>query len=190
MFYVSITSNVTIVMTQKFRLLPLVVFSLHNEREGQGDASEGGANFLSNRDLRAMMYYDFMQGKSFQESSEILTWSFGDQAPSVSMVYKLLKEFLFGRRSLEDSDRCGRPISVTTDGNVNGVKTLIEENPRITEVEVKDTLNLSSGSLDRILLCHLCVRTRCARWVPHQLTEEQKRARIEWCLYMLRKLDG
>ena len=93
--------------------------------DGQGDAPEKGANFLSNRDLRAMMFYDFMQGKSFQESSEILTRCFGDQAPSRSMVYKWFKEFQFGRRSLEDSDRCGRPISVTTDGNVNDVKTLI-----------------------------------------------------------------
>ena len=190
MFYVIITSNVVIVMTQKFRLLLSVVFSIHNKMDGQGDAPEKGANFLSNRDLRAMMFYDFMQGKSFQESSEILTRCFGDQAPSRSMVYKWFKEFQFGRRSLEDSDRHGRPISVTTDGNVNDVKTLIKENPRITEDEIKDTLNLSSGSLDRILRCHLCVRKRCARWVPHQLTEEQKRGRIDWCLYMLRKFDG
>ncbi|KAK7473591.1 hypothetical protein BaRGS_00035138, partial [Batillaria attramentaria] len=41
------------------------------------------------------------------------------------------------------------------DGNVNDVKTPIKENPRITEDEIKDTLNLSSGSLDRILRCHL-----------------------------------
>lgn len=56
MFYVIITSNVIIVMRQKFRLLLPVVFSLRDEMEGKGDASEGGANFLSNRDLRAMMF--------------------------------------------------------------------------------------------------------------------------------------
>ena len=106
------------------------------------------------------------------------------------MVYKWFKEFQFGRRSLEDSDRCGRQISVTTDGNGNGVKTLIKEKARITEDEIKDTLNLSSGSFDIILRCHLCVGKRCARLVHHQLSEEQKRARIEWCLKMLRKFDG
>ena len=145
-------------MTQKFRLLLSAIFFLGNKMDGKGDASEGGSYFLSNRDFRAMIYYDFTQGKSFQESSETLTKCFGDQAPSRSMVHKWFKEFQFGRRSLEDSDRYGRPISVATDGNVNDVKNLIKENPRITEDEIKDTLNLSSGSLDRILRSHLCVR--------------------------------
>ena len=125
MFYIIITSNVITVMRQKFRLLLSVVFSLRDEMEGKGDASEGGANFLSNRDLRAMMYYDFIQGKSFQESSEILTRCFGDQAPSRSMVYKWFKEFQFRRTSLEGSDHCERPISITTDGNMKDVKTLL-----------------------------------------------------------------
>ena len=74
------------------------------------------------------------------------------------MVHKWFKEFQFGRRSLEDSDHCGRPISVATDGNVNDVKNLIKKNPRITKDEIKDTLNLSSGSLDRIRRSHLSVR--------------------------------
>ena len=106
------------------------------------------------------------------------------------MAHQWFNEFQFGRRSLEDSDRYGRPISVATDGNVNDVKNLIKENPRITEDEIKYTLNLSPGSLDRILRSHLCVRYRCAHWVPHHLTEEQKRGKVEWCLYMLRKFDG
>ena len=70
------------------------------------------------------------------------------------------------------------------------VKELIEENPRITVEEMKDTLILTTGSMDRILHSHLNVRKRCARWVPYRLTEEQKRARVEWCHYMLRKFDG
>ena len=46
MFYVIITSNVIIVMRQKFRFLLSVIFSLRDKMEGKGDTSEGGANFL------------------------------------------------------------------------------------------------------------------------------------------------
>ena len=42
MFCIIITSNVIIVMRQKFILLLSVVYSLSDEMEGQGDASEGG----------------------------------------------------------------------------------------------------------------------------------------------------
>ena len=65
----------------------------------------------------------------------------------------------------------------------------ISGDPRVTENEMKDNLNLSSGSLDRILRHHPGVRKRCARWVLHQRTEEQRRGRAEWCLHMLRKFD-
>ena len=161
--------------------------------DGKGDASVGAqapAVKPSRTDFRAMILYDYLQGKKYTESFETLSKCFGDTAPSIKTVYNWFKEFGFGRRSLEDSDRCGRPKSVTIDENVARVKELIEENPRITVEEMKDTLNLTTGSMDRILHSHLNVRKRCARWVPHRLTEEQKRARVEWCHYMLRKFDG
>ena len=51
-------------------------------------------------------------------------------------------------------------------------------------------LGISSGSMNQILNDHLGVSKRCARWVPHNLTEEQERGRVEWCTHMLNKFDG
>ena len=51
-------------------------------------------------------------------------------------------------------------------------------------------MKISSGSLTRILQDSLDVRKRCTRWVPHNLTEEQKRDRVDWCTRMLNKIDG
>ena len=45
-------------------------------------------------------------------------------------------------------------------------------------------------SLNEILHNHLGVYKRCARWVPHQLTEEQKLGRMRWCLTILEKYDS
>ena len=33
-------------------------------------------------------------------------------------------------------------------------------------------------------------KKRCARWVPDNSSEEQKRGRVDWCTHMLRKFDG
>ena len=75
-----------------------------------------------------------------------------------------------------------------TEQKVTKVKHLVKENPRITENVIKDSFNRSSGSLNQIVRYHLGVWKRCVRWVPQQLTEEQRRGR-EWCLHMLRKFD-
>ena len=113
-------------------------------------------------------------------------WNFDqvcDQAPSKSMAYKWFKEFQFGSRSLEDRDHCRRLIPVTPDGNMNYVKTLIKENPRNHWGWDKGRFELFLGQFwQNFTVPSLCSEALCG-WVPHQLTEEQKRARIELCLY-------
>ena len=51
-------------------------------------------------------------------------------------------------------------------------------------------MKISSGSLTDILHVCLGVRKHCARWVPHNLSEEQKRGRADWRTHTLRKFDG
>ena len=50
-------------------------------------------------------------------------------------------------------------------------------------------MKTSSGSLTCILCDCLGIRKR-ARWVSHNLSEEQKRGRVDWCTHMLRKFGG
>ena len=156
----------------------------------RGDGFREAAVALSDRDYRAMIYYDYLQGKNYLQSHQSLLDCFKDKAPGKTTAFRWFKEFGFGRTSLEDEDRCGRPVIVHTEKNVESVKSLITEDPRITENEIKEVLKISSGALDRILRHDLSVKKRCARWVPHRLTEDQTRARYEWCQYMLQKFDG
>ena len=60
----------------------------------------------------------------------------------------------------------------------------------MTYAEIQDIMKISSGSLTLILRNCLGVRKRCARWVPHTLSEEPKRGRVDWCTHVLRKFDG
>ena len=136
-----------------------------------------------------MIYYANLQGKDYLQSHQSLLNCYKDKAPSKTTVFRWFKEFGFGSTSLNDDDRCGRPVTVCTEQNVARMKSLITEDPRITEKEIKEALKISSGSLDKILRHDLYVKKRCARWVPHRLTEDQTRVRYEWCQYMLQKID-
>ena len=95
-----------------------------------------------------------------------------------------------GARTLEDDDRCGRMAKTVTPENVSKVEPLINKDPKMTYSEIQDIMKILSGSLTRILHDCLGVRKRCARWVPHNPNEEQKRGRVDWRTHMLRKLDG
>ena len=144
---------------------------------GEGDLSSASSVDLSRRDFRAMMYYDYCRGQSFQECFQSLKHCFGDQSSSKATVFRWFRQFMPGARTLEDDDRCGRMSTTVTPKNVSRVESLIKKDPKMAYAEIQDIIKISSGSLTRILQDCLGVRKRCARWVPHNLSEEQKRGR-------------
>ena len=81
---------------------------------------------------------------------------------------------------MEDDNRCGQMATTVTPENAFRVESLIKKNPEMTYAEIQDIMKISWGSLTRILHDCLDVRKRCARWVPHNLGEEQKRGRVDW----------
>ena len=95
-----------------------------------------------------------------------------------------------GASTLEDDDRCGRMATTVTPENVSRAESLIKKDPKMAYTEIQDIMKISSGSLTRILHDCLGARKRYAFWVPHNLSEEQKRGRVDWCTHMLRKCDG
>ena len=141
---------------------------------GKGDGSSASSVDLSLRDFRAMTYYDYCQGKSFQEDFQSLKHCFGDQSPSKATVFRRFRQFMSAARTLEDDDRCGRTATTVTPENVSRVESLIKKDPQMPYAEIQDIMKISSGSLTRILHDCLGVRKRCARWVPHNLSEEQQ----------------
>ena len=74
--------------------------------------------------------------------------------------------------------------------NVSRAESLIKKDPKMAYAEIQDIMKISSGSLTRILHDCLGERKRCARWVPHNLSEEQKRGSVDWCIHILRKIDA
>ena len=125
------------------------------------------------------MYYDYCHGKHFQKRYQSLKHCFGDQFPSKTTVFRWFRQFMSGARTVEGDDRCGRMATTVTPENFSRVESLIKKDPKMTCAYIHDIMMISSESVIRILHDCLGVRKRCARWVPHNLNEEQKRGRVD-----------
>ena len=64
------------------------------------------------------------------------------------------------------------------------------ENPRVTIEDIEGYIGIGSAAVQSIIHEHLGLRTLTSRWVPHFLTDIQKKARVDWCNFMLRKFNG
>ncbi|KYN34026.1 hypothetical protein ALC56_11649, partial [Trachymyrmex septentrionalis] len=53
----------------------------------------------------------------------------------------------------------------------------------------KASLGIDMKVIHTILHDHLSVRKLCSRWIPHNLTEAQKQARVKWNKEMLKKFN-
>ena len=118
-----------------------------------------------------------------------LTTVYGAQALCYSTVQKWSKFFREGNMQIEDEPRSGRPVTKATQENIDLVRRLIEEDPHSTYDDIEEQTELSSGTISRIIHDHLKLKKISSRWVPHDLTAEQKQLRVEFCRKNLRKLE-
>lgn len=145
---------------------------------------------LTRESFRAMIYYDFRVGLSQQQCFDRLHSAFGDEAPSVQTIYNWFNEFKRGRRSLKDESREGRPKTAVVPENIDAVRELIKEDRHVTYREIEASLGISPPAIHTILHDHLAVKKICSRWIPHNLTNAEKKARVDWCKKMIKKYNS
>ena len=136
----------------------------------------------------AMIYYDYCQGKFFQQCFQSLSGCFVNHSPSWSAVHKWYKELQFCRMMFEDRTIVANqwPLLLNKQGQDE-----VSDQRRLTNNRKWDkSFNLSWGNLNQILCHHLGVWKHCAHWVPHQLTKEQRKGMVNWWLHMLQTFDG
>ena len=110
---------------------------------------------------------------------EMLTKAYGESAMSKIRVYEWYKRFQDGREEVEDGERPGRPITSTTDENVEKVKEMVMNDRRIAIREVADDVGLSNGSCPEMFSNILGMKRVAAKFVPKLLNFEQKQQRME-----------
>lgn len=106
---------------------------------------------------------------------------YGSQAVSYSTVCRWSQSSEQEEMDLEDKPRIGRPVTQTTQENIEWVRALIEADPHSTYADIQAETLLSNYVIEGIIHKHLKMRKITSRWVPHELTSEQKQKRVKFC---------
>jgi AraC-like DNA-binding protein len=99
----------------------------------------------------------------------------------VRAVYEWVERFQNGRQKVSDKHWSGRPVSVTTERVKQQIEQWIQDYRRVTIDETAVEFNMSSCSTYNIVHDDLGYREVCSRWVPKELSDDQKRARQTIC---------
>lgn len=69
-------------------------------------------------------------------------------------------------------------MAITEDSVITVWRT-IEADKKMTCQQIRATLGIAMNQVQKILHEHLGARKVCTRWIPHNLTEDQKRRRVD-----------
>ena len=110
----------------------------------------------------------------------------GDNAVSYRTVSRWTKKFREGLESVENKPGTGRKDSNHTKNAEVKIKELLEIDARYTIRELAKVISISLSKVHFILKKRLCARKTSARWIPHLLSDDQKRARVAYAKKMLK----
>ena len=110
---------------------------------------------------------------------EELTTALGSKAPSYPTVAQWAKRFREGREDVNDDPRSARLVSELTDENIELVREVISNDPHSIYDDIIAETFLCHGTIERVI--HDCLKMKkiTSRWVPYQLTDEQKQERVK-----------
>ena len=145
---------------------------------------------ISRSDQRSYIKIETLRRKNATEIYNALHVVCGDSVVDHSTVSRWASRFREGRVSIQDDPRSGRPVTATDNTSVVIVSTLLEEDRRKSCEEITHKANMSTASVFRIVTQTLQKRKVAAKWVPHQLSEEQKAARKRVAEELLRRYEA
>ena len=122
---------------------------------------------------RAIIKFCVDLGKTPTETMKMMKDANRSSNVNRYLVFKWHKRFSESRESLKDDTGRGRKRTVNA-GTVAAVKSLIEEDLRLTVNDISTKVGVSYGSVHSILRNQLKMSKVHARWVP-RLLKMQKR---------------
>ena len=131
---------------------------------------------------RICLRFCFRLGKTATEAHEVLQKVFKEEALSRTQVFEWFAGFKKEEMSVEVHPHSGRPSTSRSDENVEKSRQKINEDRRYTIDEISEAVVVSWSSCQRILTVDLNMRRVAAKFVPHLLTQEQKKnTRLTLC---------
>jgi len=104
---------------------------------------------------------------------------------SFSTVTRWFNAFERGRQSLEDEGRSGRPSTSVNPDVISAVENLIMEDRRIKLAQIAALIGVSVGSIETIIHEHLRMSKVAARWVPRNLSTNNRHERVQCSKHLL-----
>ena len=147
-------------------------------------------SLMEKQHIRSYIKTRLLLGLTATQIHDELTAAYGQDVVSYCTVALWIRRFSNDRESLEDNPRSGRPITVITQQNIDAVNDLVNDDPHISIDYIATILDISHGSVHTILKEHLGLTKITSRWVPHNLTEEQRQRRVDICIENLQKFES
>lgn len=138
-----------------------------------------------------MIEFLVAEGESVANIHKRLQKVYGEDTISRSSVDRWalrVRGFQRGKAEVRDLERCGRPATSVTDDAYLHADTLIRKDRRIKIRQLASELSISLGSAETIIH-NLGYSKVCARWVPRDLTKDQKDTRKEISLDLLTQYE-
>ena len=130
-------------------------------------------------EIRAYIKARSKLGCSLKKLMTEISAAFGPSCVSYDTVWRWKKKFESGVESIKNAPKSGRPKSASHKEIISKIKEIIEGDARFTFRDIARKVGISLSTVHLILKKHLKVRKISARWVPHLLTDEQKRQRVK-----------
>lgn len=130
---------------------------------------------------RINIKFCYKLGKNAMETHEMLKSVYGNNALSRTTVYEWFSRFSGGREDIMDNEITGRPSTSRNDDNVKKIKEIVEMDTRISLRMIEEEIGINKETIRKILSEDLDKRKICSRFVPHSLTPEQKKTRVDYC---------
>ncbi len=116
-------------------------------------------------------------GKRFKEINETVKKVYGDKALKRAQIYAILKKVKTGENA-SDQRKFNSKKTKRTLALIASIAAAMEDDRRILVKRLALTHDLSVGTVFNILHKDLHLSKKSARWVPKNLTDEQKEARV------------
>lgn len=104
----------------------------------------------------------------------------GDNSVGASTVRRWFTKFRNGKFSLEDDPRPG-PVKQFEDEEL---QALLDDNPCQTQKELAEQLGVTQPAISDRLHAMGKIHKE-GKWIPHELTEDNKNRRVDICLNLL-----
>jgi hypothetical protein len=129
---------------------------------------------MDRTEQRHIMKFLFMDGRKYKAIHTELSWIFEGHAASVDICKYWCRKFKAGDFSMDDRVRPGRlPIELS-----GAIMDLLSDEPFLSARVLAVRLSSTHQTIKGVLVSDLGMRKFVRRWIPHDLSESNRRERV------------